>query len=192
MHPEKKQYDHLQEFLDLDPSTTRSNRAVYKAFAKASKKLYDQKVGPSTALPKAIGNCYSASLYVSLASLIVESEASQLKDADVLTFSYGSGLCSSLFHLKFCGDIERIKSLQRQVDYRHRLQDRLPCSPDVFNALMDAKCATLANDKEYFEPKLAPPMLFPGTYRVMHRTEKGVHEYKEWVRDPSAFCTEIL
>jgi len=192
MHPEKKQYDHLQEFLDLDPSTTRSNRAVYKAFAKASKKLYDQKVGPSTALPKAIGNCYSASLYVSLASLIVESEASQLKDADVLTFSYGSGLCSSLFHLKFCGDIERIKSLQRQVDYRHRLQDRLPCSPDVFTALMDAKCANLANDKEYFEPKLAPPMLFPGTYRVMHRTEKGVHEYKEWVRDPSAFCTEIL
>jgi len=191
MHPEKDDYCSLQEFLSLDPSKTRSDRTVYKAFAKASKALYTKKVAPSTVLPKVIGNCYSASVYIALASLIVESDATELLDANVLTFSYGSGLCSSIFHLKFCSEEDRIRTLQRQVDYRHRLQDRLPCTPEVFNKLMDDKCAALENDREFFEPQGPPPNLFPGTFRVMHRTEKGVHEYREWAKDLKATCNEM-
>jgi hydroxymethylglutaryl-CoA synthase len=192
MHPEKEEYANLQEFLKLDPSKTRSDRAVYKAFAKASKALYQDKVTPSTILPKAIGNCYSASVYIALASLIVEAEASDLQDANVLTFSYGSGLCSSIFHLRFSSEVDRIESLQRLVDYRHRLQDRIPTTPEVFNQVMDHKLEVQAKDHDHFEPKGPPPQLFPGTYRVVHRTEKGVHQYKEWVRDTSAGCTNFL
>lgn len=191
LHPERDEYSELQQYKDLKPAETRSDRALTKAFQKASKKLYNEKVGPSTILPKAIGNCYSASVYIALASLIVESEATKLQDSKVLTFSYGSGLCSSLFQLRFCDDVARIKKLQGQVDYRHRLEDRLLCSPEAFARVMDEKQENLENDRQHFEPKQPPMNVSAGTYHVVHRTEKGTHLYKEWIRDLKSTCAEL-
>lgn len=196
LHPEKPEYAEFGRFLDLEPSNTYSNRDVYKTFAKASKADYNTKVATSTILPKAVGNCYTASLYLSLASLIVETDTSELTSSKVLAFSYGSGLCSSLFHLKFTGDEDRIVWLKRQVDYRHRLNDRLQITPEIFTQVMQDKEEVLRREQEQYSPKLlnsgpnsAP--LYNGTYHVQERTAKGTHLYREYVDLTAHTCESI-
>jgi len=191
IHQSKEQYSELQEFSKLPPSETRSDRAVYKAFAKASKPLYKQKVEPSTVLPKAIGNCYTASVYCALISLLVEKDAVHLQNANVLTFSYGSGLCSSLFHLKFTDDVSRIEEAQKKADYRHRLSDRVETSPEKFNSVMDDKVALLAKDREYFEPTHTISPCFPGTYQLVHRTANGQYKYAIPEGSTVSSCQEL-
>ena len=55
-------------------------------------------VAPGTLLPRQIGNCYTASLWAGLASLI-DSQGEQLAGRTILMFSYGSGVASSFLLL---------------------------------------------------------------------------------------------
>ncbi len=59
-------------------------------------KLYEQKVKPCIWPNELVGNSYSASLYLSLAGLL-ESGGSDVENADLTLFSYGSGSCSEFF-----------------------------------------------------------------------------------------------
>jgi len=175
LHPEKPEYAELQQFLELDPKETYSDRTLYKAFAKASKQGYDEKVAASTHLPKTLGNAYTASLYLALASLIGESEPEDLVGRDVLAFSYGSGLCSSLFQLHFTNSLERINEIQRVVNYRHRLNDRQEHAPESYTKVLNDKQAI--NEFEDFVPQHMVSNLYPGTFHVVHRLSTGKHEY---------------
>jgi len=191
LHPKKPEYESLQEFSKLNPAETRSDRAVYKAFAKASKELYATKVQPSTVLPKTIGNCYTASVYAALASLIVEKDAEQLRNTSVLTFSYGSGLCSSIFHLQFTDEISRIERMQKQTDYTHRISDRTEVTPEKFNQVLDDKVVALEKDHEHFKPSHTISAPVPGTFYLVDRTAEGVYNYKCWEGDSVNACTEL-
>ena len=56
-------------------------------------------VEPGTLLPRELGNCYTASLWAGLASL-VSAVGGRLEGRQVLLFSYGSGIASSCFILE--------------------------------------------------------------------------------------------
>jgi hydroxymethylglutaryl-CoA synthase len=58
---------------------------------------FKKKVEPGMLLSKNIGNIYTWSLYIGLASLLNEGN---LIGKRVLMFSYGSGLMSSMFRLR--------------------------------------------------------------------------------------------
>lgn len=57
---------------------------------------FDRLVGPSLELPRIVGNVYTGSLYLALASLLATS-ARDLDGQEILLFSYGSGCCAELF-----------------------------------------------------------------------------------------------
>jgi hydroxymethylglutaryl-CoA synthase len=57
---------------------------------------FEEQVAPSLVLPSRIGNTYTASLYVGLASLLM-TDASSIAGKRVGMFSYGSGCSSELF-----------------------------------------------------------------------------------------------
>lgn len=57
---------------------------------------FDRLVGPSLALPAAVGNVYTGSLYLALTSLLLESKV-DLAGKPVGLFSYGSGSCAEFF-----------------------------------------------------------------------------------------------
>lgn len=57
---------------------------------------YNVDVAPSLRLPSQIGNIYTGSLYLALASLL-EAEAAELEGKRVGLFSYGSGCCAEYF-----------------------------------------------------------------------------------------------
>jgi len=174
-HPEKPEYSGFQELLKIDPTTTYENRTVYKTFDKASRELFEEKVRPSCYLPKRIGNCYAASLYVSLASLMVEAKSDKLTNKNILCFSYGSGLCSSIFILKTVANEQRIKEFQQITNYHHRLEERNEVSPELFTKVLAEKLK-IPNRIEV-QPKL-DGNLYNGTYHLKTRTKEGKLLYK--------------
>ncbi len=70
-----------------------SVRGESEAEADAS---YDVEVAPSLRFPSEVGNVYTGSLYLALASLL-DAEAAQLEGKRIGLFSYGSGCCAEYF-----------------------------------------------------------------------------------------------
>lgn len=61
-------------------------------------KSFMEKVDPTLHISQRIGNIYTGSLYSCLISLLVSKL--ELKNKNVMLFSYGSGLCSSMLSVK--------------------------------------------------------------------------------------------
>ena len=59
-------------------------------------KSFERLVAPTLVLPRLVGNIYTGSLYLALASALSESPA-DLAGREVALFSYGSGSCAELF-----------------------------------------------------------------------------------------------
>jgi hydroxymethylglutaryl-CoA synthase len=57
---------------------------------------FERQVAPGLVLPKQVGNIYTGSLYLSLASALSETKE-DLEGRTVALFSYGSGSCAELF-----------------------------------------------------------------------------------------------
>lgn len=88
-----------------------------------------EKVKHSLAWPRKIGNSYTASLYVSLSSLLANGDVS-VGDR-ILMYSFGSGFASSLFTL------EKIRP-GMEGDAYGVLENRVRVSPATFVDLMDS------------------------------------------------------
>jgi len=92
--------------------------------------LYEEKVSPGIAYAGEIGNSYSASLYLCLATLLECAPSSSLEGKSVGLFSYGSGLCASFFSGRFTAEantwkgrtglIEMLEG-RKALDYRSYL-----------------------------------------------------------------------
>ena len=67
--------------------------------AEAASASFDRMVAPSLRYNRVLGNIYSGSVYASLAGLI-DDPATEIDDARIGCFSYGSGACSELLALK--------------------------------------------------------------------------------------------
>ena len=59
-------------------------------------KSFERQVAPSLVLPKLVGNIYTGSLYLALASLLSQS-TTDLDGREIALFSYGSGSCAEFF-----------------------------------------------------------------------------------------------
>uniref|UniRef100_A0A2P2LM88 Hydroxymethylglutaryl-CoA synthase n=1 Tax=Rhizophora mucronata TaxID=61149 RepID=A0A2P2LM88_RHIMU len=60
----------LAPFSNMSGDESYQNRELEKVSQQVAKQLYDEKVQPTTLLPKQVGNMYTASLYAAFASLI--------------------------------------------------------------------------------------------------------------------------
>jgi len=120
----------LEPFATLTPADSLVNRDLEKVSQQVGKKQYDEKVGPTTMLPKELGNMYCASLYAGLATL-VHNKASSLDGKRILMFSYGSGLASSLFSCKFV-DGQKLTEIAKKMDIAAKLESRIAVTPKEF------------------------------------------------------------
>ncbi|CAI9093910.1 OLC1v1029512C2 [Oldenlandia corymbosa var. corymbosa] len=89
----------LSPFSSLTGDESYQNRDLEKASQLVAKPFYDEKVGPTTLIPKQVGNMYTASLYAAFASLI-HNKTTALDGKRVILFSYGSGLSATMFSLR--------------------------------------------------------------------------------------------
>jgi len=144
----------LRKYEATPCGETINNREVIKGFERLSAAFYDRYVSPSTVIPRSIGNCYTASIFMGLVSLIVqcaEEGADAVMGKTVQMFSYGSGTVASLYSLRVLDSDTAQKALRRIVennDIHRRFKERLKVSCDEFENIMDSKQQQFHSDDQ--------------------------------------------
>ncbi|KAJ7576975.1 hydroxymethylglutaryl-coenzyme A synthase C terminal-domain-containing protein [Mycena floridula] len=122
-----------ESLLSVTHAASLSDKNIEKTFITAAKPSFAQKVDPSMACSRRLGNMYTASLYGCLASLLSTVEPAQLKGKRVSLFAFGSGCAASFFTLRVKGDTSEIR---QKMDLVNRLAQMkvVPCQ-DFIEAL---------------------------------------------------------
>jgi len=178
-HPARPGFESLKSFLHVPTEQSYEDRNLEQAFVAASAPLYKQKVVPSILLPTHIGNTYTASLYMGLASCLFNLNE-QLAGARLLLFSYGSGLASSLFSLRVATSESGKAALKRMcgvLNLSNRLQARVRTSPSDFSKAMDVR-ESLHNRPMGFIPSFPVENFLPGTF-YLTKNDQGRRSYEQ-------------
>nr|AEC13715.1 hydroxymethylglutaryl-CoA synthase [Catharanthus roseus] len=153
----------LAPFSSLTGDESYQSRDLEKASQQVAKPLYDEKVQPTTLIPKQVGNMYTASLYAAFASLI-HNKHSTLAGQRVILFSYGSGLTATMFSLRLreCRTPFSLSNIASVVNVAEKLKSRHEFPPEKFVEtmhLMEQKYG----GKDFVTSKDCS-LLAPGTY----------------------------
>ncbi|KAL0220122.1 hypothetical protein P9112_005775 [Eukaryota sp. TZLM1-RC] len=141
--------------------------------------LFERKVEPGQLLCKRVGNMYCASLYGSLISLMSNDNVNFSKGDQILLFSYGSGLCSTVFSL-FVADDSRLDRLS--LNLNERLSQRLAKTPQEFQELLSFRenlLQELENSKDFkgFKPSQSIDDVLCGSYYLDFIDEYRIRHY---------------
>jgi hydroxymethylglutaryl-CoA synthase len=171
LNPDEPSFKEIRSWKNEPREATYFHRGLNNDFDKLSAGIYNTKVAPSTKLTVELGNCYSASLYVGLLSLIDHS-SDELLGKRIVLFSYGSGMSASMFSLVVRGSVEFIKQKQKITK---RLSQRNFVDPAEFTKLLGLREKHLLASA--FVPD-GPLELFPGSFYLDRVDEKHRRYYK--------------
>ena len=132
---------------------------------------YAEKVAPSMGVTTRVGNCYTASLYMTLVSLLGLQDPETLRQARLCLFSYGSGFIASMFTCRIVGDVSPIAAVLRVRDRLERRVAVPPIAVDQLALLQEGQKA--AN----FTPTEAADTVRPGAYMLTGINEHYVRQY---------------
>ncbi|BAU02420.1 hypothetical protein VIGAN_11194500 [Vigna angularis var. angularis] len=123
----------LAPYASLSGDESYQSRDLEKANQQAAKHVYDEKVQPSTLIPKQVGNMYTASLYAAFASLLHNKNTS-LVGKRVVLFSYGSGLTATMFSLRLQEGQHpfNLSNIVTVMNVSDKLKQRLEIRPEEF------------------------------------------------------------
>jgi len=169
-------FKEVQRYKHQQREETYFNRGLGSAFEKLSAEQYQKKVAPSTLLALELGNCYSASLYVGLITLI-ESVSDEMVGKRAVLFSYGSGMAASLFSIIVKGSVQFMKQKQKIAK---RLGQRQFAEPSEFNKSL------VIREKHLLACSFVPEgslNLFPGTFYLEKVDDKYRRYYKRKLKE---------
>lgn len=174
-----EKYKELEKFHDAQLENTYFDKDIEKAFVTSSKSDFIQKTEPSLFLANQVGNMYTASVYSGLVSLLISKPINELAGNKVAVFSYGSGLCSSMYSLTITKDVKNESSLMKiisSLDYvKLQLEARQKITPQDFTSILELR------EKNYhsapYEPKTSISNMFPGTYYLLQIDDKYRRTY---------------
>lgn len=115
-----------ESFLSMSHAASLSDKNIERTFITAAKASFAQKVDPSMACSRRLGNMYTASLYACLASLLSTVEPKQLLGKRVSLFAFGSGCAASFFTLRVKGDTSEIRTKMNLLDRLSQMKV-VPC-----------------------------------------------------------------
>lgn len=169
-----ERFKSVEEYRGIGREKLASNRKAQDALLRLSQEAYENKCGPATWVGKEIGNCYTASLYSSLAGLISE-KGRNIVGKRLLMFSFGSGFAASMFSLRFVGSVEKVLVGPKLRDY---LAERVVASAEEYERWMEER------ERNYgrfaYEPKAkAEEELFKGTWYLKKVGAKGERSYDQ-------------
>jgi len=181
-NPTDPQFREAVEFKDLPREATYGHREITNLFTKLSTPIYNEKTLPSCLLPIELGNCYCASVYAGLLSLLINAHE-VLVGKRIIIFSYGSGLSSTMFSFQVNKSVTNIVTTAGVVA---RLEGRSFIKPKKFTK------ALLMNERRYTEqgynPKQSLGDLFPGTFYLEKIDDKLQRKYHRLPNNNHSFA----
>jgi len=136
-------FEALKDFAKLTFEESLFDKDLEKALVKTSKGTFEAKTEPSLFLAKRVGNMYTPSVYGGLVSFLLGHSPADLSGKQIIMFSYGSGLASSMYCLRVTSDASPGSSLDKLLrgvsDVTDRLQARSKMSPSDFDAILSRR-----------------------------------------------------
>ncbi|XP_027334539.1 hydroxymethylglutaryl-CoA synthase-like [Abrus precatorius] len=153
----------LEPFAQLSGDESYQSRDLEKASQQVAKAQYDEKVQPTTLVPKQVGNMYTASLYAAFISLI-HNKYNTLAGKRVMLFSYGSGLTSTMFSLQLRDGQHpfSLSNISEVMDVAGKLKSRHEFPPEKFVEIM--KLMEHRYGAKEFVTSKETSLLPPGTF----------------------------
>ena len=156
--------DGAQRWRGVPAAQTVSDRDAEKCFMALAKRRFDSKCAPTSTVSAAVGNCYTAAVYLNLLSLVC-AERDRLAGERILLFSYGSGAVATAFEIRArapsAGDFT-LGRIAAAADVGARLDARAPRSVEQMGAALALREA--AYGAAPYAPKGDIGDLRPGTY----------------------------
>lgn len=156
------------------------DKEIEKTFLQLSKTDYERKTKAALLIANQVGNMYTPSVYSGLISLLVSKPMSELAGSKIGLFSYGSGLCSSMYSLTVSKDARDGSGLSKIITalsyVKPRLNERKRVSPEDYTkilALREQNCHRVP-----FVPQNSIGNMFPGTYYLTQIDDKYRRAYK--------------
>ncbi|KAJ6843181.1 hydroxymethylglutaryl-CoA synthase-like [Iris pallida] len=160
---EKEAKDKLEPFLTLSGDESYQSRELEKVSQQVAKHLYDEKVQPTTLVPKQVGNMYTASLYAAFVS-VLHNKHTTLDGQRMVMFSYGSGLASTMFSFKIQDGQHpfSLSNIASMMNVSEKLESRHVFPPEKFVETM--KLMEHRYGAKDFITGRDTSLLTPGTY----------------------------
>lgn len=175
-----KKYPDLVKYHNVKLEDTYTNKDIEKAFVNLTKAKFAEKTQSSLFLANQVGNMYTPSVYSGLASLLINKPIKELAGTKVGVFSYGSGLCSSMYSITIAKQTEEGSNLMKLVSslqyIKTQLSARQKVSPVNYTKVLEWReqnCHTVP-----FSPQSSITNMFPGTYYLDEVDEKYRRTYK--------------
>ncbi|KAJ6840496.1 hydroxymethylglutaryl-CoA synthase [Iris pallida] len=157
----------LEPYSNLTGDESYQSRELEKASQQVAKKIYNEKVQPSTLIPKQVGNMYTASLYAAFVS-VLHNKNNTLGGQRIVMFSYGSGLSSTMFSFKLkegehpfsLSNIASVMNVSQKLESRHMF------GPEKFVETM--KLMEHRYGAKEYETSKDTSLLSPGTFYLTH------------------------
>ncbi|KAJ7187907.1 hydroxymethylglutaryl-coenzyme A synthase C terminal-domain-containing protein [Mycena filopes] len=173
--PSAPQFANIPEpdaFLSATHTASLTDKNVEKTFVAAGKKSFAQKVDPTMACSRRLGNMYTASLYGCLASLLSTVPSSELQGKRASLYAFGSGCAGSFFTLRIKGDTSEIAE---KMDLLNRLKKMkvVPCQEFVDALELREKNHNAVS----YTPEGSIDNIWPGAYYLASVDEKYRRKY---------------
>lgn len=173
-------YKDAMKFHTVKLEDTYFNQDIDKIFMQLSKVDFEEKTQPSLLIANQVGNMYTPSVYAGLISLLVSKPINELAGNKIGIFSYGSGLCSSMYSLTVTRDTREGSDLSKLVTalsyVKSQLERRHRVSPEDYTRVLASReqnCHVVP-----FIPESSTDDMFPGTYYLTEVDEKYRRTYK--------------
>lgn len=159
-------YEDVETFHASKLENTYFDRDIEKAFMELSKRDFERKTQPSLLIANQVGNMYTPSVYSGLVSLLISKPINELAGNKIAVFSYGSGLCSSLYSITVSKDTQEGSCLAKIIAALSYVKSQLEARQRVSPA--DYTKTLASREQNYhvvpFVPESNITNMFPGTY----------------------------
>ncbi|KUF64473.1 Hydroxymethylglutaryl-CoA synthase [Phytophthora nicotianae] len=135
----KEKFAQLAKWVDTPLEETLNDRELDLAVRGVAKEDFNTKVSPSCTTSQQLGNCYTAAVYMNLATLVHARAKDLALGSRVLMFSYGSGSLATMFVLRTREPAERkfsLENIAKSLDLTARLERRNKKTPEEYTARM--------------------------------------------------------
>lgn len=175
-----------EEHLTKPIEETYSDKALEGSLKNVSKASYKQRLTDANSASKIVGNTYTASVFLGLASLVDQAggrgELTAGKTAVV--FSYGSGAIATMYRLhvrdptSLNGErVFTIDEMANKLDLTARLETREEVHPQELDLALETRAKMHHAGAPYSPVYPTVGRMFPGTYYLNGISSKWVRSY---------------
>ena len=176
-----------EEYLTKPIEETYSDKALEGTLKNVSKSSYAQRLTDANAASKIVGNTYTASVFIGLASLVDKagSRGDLTPGKTAVVFSYGSGALATMYRLHFrdptaSNSNERVFTIDdmvKRLDLTARLATREEMQPNELDLALETRSRMHRAGAPYSPVYPTIGRMFPGTYFLNGIDTKWVRSY---------------